>query len=93
MEQVQWKLREYLQVHEIPTLRLESAASPVSRQTLYRITSPDPKKRPSGVDFGTLSAIVKGLRLITGERVKVGDVLEYEFRPEKTPAPPAPTPE
>lgn len=86
MEQVQWKLREYLQAHNISTLHLEHAAGTVSRPTLYRIVSPDSEKRPARLDFPTLTAIIRGLRLITGKKVIVSDVLEYEFKYEVTPS-------
>jgi hypothetical protein len=78
MATLNWKLREYLKKHKITTLALEAKAETVSRVTLYRLTSPDPGKRPQRIDIPTLSAIIKGLRSLTGDNVMVSDLLEYQ---------------
>jgi predicted ArsR family transcriptional regulator len=78
MAKLRWKLRDYLQQNGIPTLQLAKAMGDGRVATLYRLTSPDPERTPSRIDFHTLEAIVTALRQLTGNRVSVCDLLEYE---------------
>lgn len=84
MDTMHWKLREFLAERNITRLALEKKAD-VSRVTLYRMTSPDPKKLQQRIDFPTLTAIIAALRDLTGEDVTPDDLLEFVPGPESQP--------
>lgn len=80
-----WKLRDVLERHNITVYRLADVSG-VPRNTLYNLVN----KEPARVDLGTLDAVLSALDELTGERVRINDLLEreeseYEF-PEGVPA-------
>lgn len=83
MDTVRWKLKDFLDAHNLSAYQLvDKAHGRLSRTGVYRLTDSD----VSGVRFESLAAIIPALRELTGEEVEVGDLLEYV-------GPPAPTPQ
>lgn len=79
---IHWRLRELLKREGVSVMGLADAmpgeTRPSSRRTqLYTITSPDPEKRPKGLDFEFLNAILEGLRSLKGREFAVTELLEY----------------
>lgn len=74
MVSLDWKLRHFLEQHNISTLALSKAMGSKRVATLYRLTSP--KKPPTRVDLSTLEAVIAALRTLTGKAINVTDLLE-----------------
>lgn len=82
---VEWRLRELLEREgiKVATLAAQMAAvspgsaPPSKRPALYNITSLDPEQRPERVTFQLLAEIGAALRVLTGRRVEVGELLEF----------------
>ena len=72
---VKWKLQEYLNQHDITPYRLaQEIHGELSQKGVYRLTDDS----LGGVRFDTLSAVIAGLRRLTGETVTPNDLLEFE---------------
>ena len=72
---VKWKLKEYLETHQITPYRLsKEVEGEVSMNAVYNAVSKD----LSSVKFETLDAIIRALRRLTRRKVKVADLLEFE---------------
>jgi DNA-binding Xre family transcriptional regulator len=74
MEQIQWKLREYLASHNLAALTVEQEAG-IAQNNIYRLLQGD---GPSRLDRFTLARIITALRNLTGQAVTVADLLEYQ---------------
>ncbi len=74
MIQIQWKLRNLLEQHQIPALALSRAMNHKRLATLYRLTSL--KNAPTRVDLPTLEALISTLRELTGLPIGLSDILE-----------------
>jgi DNA-binding Xre family transcriptional regulator len=71
---VKWKLKEYLDQHDITPYRLaQEVHGELSQKGVYRLVD----QGLGGVRFDTLSAVIKGLRTITGREVTPNELLEY----------------
>jgi DNA-binding Xre family transcriptional regulator len=78
MDTVRWKLKDFLDAHNLSTYQLvDKAHGKLSRTGVYRLTDSD----VSGVRFESLAAIIPALRELTGEEVQIGDLLEYVGEP------------
>ena len=74
MDTVKWKLKEFLDDHDLSAYQLiDKAHGKISRTGVYRLTDDELK----GVRFESLAAIIPALRELTGEEVQIGDLLEY----------------
>lgn len=83
MDTVKWKLKEFLDDHDLSAYQLiDKAHGKISRTGVYRLTDDELK----GVRFESLAAIIPALRELTGEEVQIGDLLEY-VGPPTTPDP------
>ena len=72
---IRWKLKEYLETHNITPYRLsKETEGEVSMNAIYNAASED----LSSIKFETLDAVIRALRRITRRKVKVQDLLEYE---------------
>lgn len=81
MDTIKWRLKEFLDEHELSAYQLvDKAHGRLSRTGVYRLTADDLK----GVRFDSLATIIPALRELTGERVEIGDLLEYV---DESPAP------
>ena len=72
MDAVKWKLKEYLDRHELSVYAL-TKTSDLSPNTVYTIARGDTNQ----VKLETLAGLFKGLRKLTGEEVSFEDVLEH----------------
>lgn len=70
---VQWKLKQYLAVHNLSTYRLIQE-SKLAQGTAYRLVNGD----THNLNAATLDAVIGALRSLTGEQVEIQDVLEYQ---------------
>lgn len=71
-----WKLRDYLHERRIkPATLARKMDGKMSRTAVYGLVQLEP---PKAVYLETLNAMLPALRAITGEEVKVSDLLEYE---------------
>jgi DNA-binding Xre family transcriptional regulator len=71
---IRWKLKEFLETHEITPYRLaKEVEGEVSLNAVYNMLSED----LSSVKFATLEAVIRALRKLTKRKVKVQDLLEY----------------
>lgn len=78
MDTVKWRLKEFLNEHDLSTYQLvDKAHGKLSRTGVYRLTDDELK----GVRFESLAAIIPALRELTGEDVQVSDLLEYVGSP------------
>lgn len=71
---VVWKLHSFINERKLTPRQVEEAAG-IGRNTIYRVLRDDGALL---VDRRTLTAIIDGLRKITGEEVKVEDLLAYD---------------
>lgn len=72
---VRWKLREFLDAHDITPHQLAlEIESKLSQRSVYSLAN----ARTSGVRFDTLETIIPALRELTGKPVNVQDLLEYQ---------------
>ncbi|MDQ3397545.1 MAG: helix-turn-helix transcriptional regulator [Deinococcota bacterium] len=77
MGKVRWKLKQYLEKHNLTAYRLAQTLGTRGRMpTIYRLAREG--EEPSRVDLPTLANVIDGLRELTGEDVQVSDLLEYE---------------
>jgi DNA-binding Xre family transcriptional regulator len=76
-----WKLRDYLHERRIkPAALARKMDGKMSRTAVYGLVQAEP---PKAVYLETLDAVLPALRELTGEDVKVGDLLEYEADAEE----------
>lgn len=68
---VTWKLREYLDQHEVSAYALTKAAD-LAPNTVYALARGDQGR----VDLVVLDKVIGALEQLTGQRVSVGDLLE-----------------
>jgi DNA-binding Xre family transcriptional regulator len=73
---VRWKLKPFLERHRISANALVKQTR-LSRNTVYPIVRGESKR----ISLETLSTISSGLEALTGERVKIQDLLEIEHKP------------
>jgi hypothetical protein len=74
------RLKRYLEAHGINAYRLGQRVEGLSPKTVYMYVNDE--RTPS---LEGLSKVVKALRELTGEEVKVSDVLEYTESSETAP--------
>jgi DNA-binding Xre family transcriptional regulator len=75
---VRWKLREFLDAHDITPHQLAlKIENKLSQKTVYSLAN----ARTGGVRFDTLETIIPALRELTGEPVKLSDLLDYQDEP------------
>ena len=72
---VRWKVREYLQAHNITPYRLMKTSG-LSQGTAYRLAH----NSFNSVNAEIIDSVIRALRELTGEDVQVSDLLEYEHR-------------
>jgi DNA-binding Xre family transcriptional regulator len=70
---VTWKLREYLDQHEVSAYALTKAAD-LAPNTVYALARGDQGR----VDLVVLDKVIEALEQLTGQRVSVSDLLERE---------------
>lgn len=70
---IRWKLREYIEQHNLSALSVELKAG-IGRNSIYRLTRSD---GPRLIDRETLDKVIRALRELTGSTVEVSDLLEY----------------
>jgi DNA-binding Xre family transcriptional regulator len=71
---IRWKLREYIEEHNLSALSVEVKAG-IGRNSIYRLTRAD---GPRLIDRQTLAKVICALRELTGSSVEVSDLLEYD---------------
>jgi predicted transcriptional regulator len=71
---IQWKLRGYLEAHNITAYKLAQAAQ-IAPPNIYRMLR---GAGPKQFDREVLGRIIRALRDLTGKHVSVSDVLEEE---------------
>ncbi|MVN87605.1 hypothetical protein GO986_12595 [Deinococcus sp. HMF7620] len=70
---IRWKLREYIEQHNLSALSVELKAG-IGRNSIYRLTRAD---GPRLIDRETLAKVIRALRELTNGNVEVSDLLEY----------------
>ena len=71
---VRWKLREFLDAHNITPHQLAiKAEGKISQRSVYSLAN----SRTNGVRFDTLETIIPALKELTGKPVKLTDLLDY----------------
>lgn len=75
MSETRWKLAEFLEGRGFSAYALAKASGVSQPNTVYRIAKAG--REPKRIDLLTLTAILDGLRKLTGEDVQITDVLEY----------------
>jgi hypothetical protein len=74
---IEWKLKNVLENSGVSVYALARAMGNQTHAVkLYRITSPNPDKRPRRIDFDTLEQIIPALSNLTGGTVTPNDLLE-----------------
>jgi hypothetical protein len=73
MDNTRWKLREYLEAHNLTALTVETEAG-LGQNSIYRLLKAD---GPALVNRATFSSLIAALRTLTGQPVTVTDLLEY----------------
>jgi hypothetical protein len=82
MAKMRWKLADYLEAHELTPYRLaKQLGSSTRMNTVYRLARRG--QEPTRVDLATLATVMEGLRKLTGEEIKLDDVLEFVPSPER----------
>jgi predicted transcriptional regulator len=71
---IQWKLRAFLEAHNITAYKLAQAAQ-IAPPNIYRMLKGE---GPKMFDREVLGRIIRALRVLTGKPVSVADVLEEE---------------
>jgi DNA-binding Xre family transcriptional regulator len=70
-----WKLKEFLEHHDITVYRLaKETGDQLTRNTLYNLTTKEPKR----IELNTIDVLIPALEQLTGKRVELSDLLEYE---------------
>jgi DNA-binding Xre family transcriptional regulator len=72
---VRWKLKEYLEAHNLTAYQLWKASG-LSKTGVYNLVTPKGLERATGVEFGTLAKLISGLEKLTGRCVSLDDLLE-----------------
>ena len=76
---VRWKLKEFLDSNSVTAYALAiKVNSKLSQKGVYRLTDED----LSGIRFNSLDVIIPALNELTGKRVQVSDLLEFEYTDE-----------
>jgi hypothetical protein len=75
MSVTRWKLAGFLKEKKLSAYALAKASSVKQPNTVYRMARPG--YEPTRVDLPTITAVLDGLRKLTGEDVQITDVLEY----------------
>jgi DNA-binding Xre family transcriptional regulator len=73
MGKVKWRLKEYLDEHDVSAYALTKAAT-LSPNAIYSIA----RGETNQVRLETLEGLLTGLRKLTGEEVGFEDLLDYE---------------
>jgi transcriptional regulator with XRE-family HTH domain len=73
VENIQWKLRQYLETHGLSAYALAKVAGG-RETTIYRLAREG--QEPDRVDLPTLARVIGALRKLTGETVTPNDLLE-----------------
>jgi DNA-binding Xre family transcriptional regulator len=69
-----WKLKEFLDDYNITVYALaQKTEGKLSRNALYHLAS-----NPKGIQFETLNVLVPILSEMTGQKLSVSDLLDYE---------------
>jgi DNA-binding Xre family transcriptional regulator len=68
-----WRVKEFLEAHGISAYRLMKEAD-LAQGTAYRLAN----NRANGLNLETLDAVIEALRQLTGKRVLLADLLEYQ---------------
>jgi len=66
-------VKEFLEAHDISAYRLMKEAD-LAQGTAYRLAN----NRASGLNLQTLDAVIEALRRLTGKRIRLADLLEYQ---------------
>lgn len=75
---VRWKLREFLDAHNITPHQLAvKTDGKLSQRSVYSLAN----SRTNGVRFDTLEAIIPVLKELTGKPVQLTDLLDYSDEP------------
>ncbi len=76
MAKMNWKLADFMRDNDVTAYKLGNQLGGHTRiSTVYRLID---EKQPSRIDFQTLADVIDGLRKITGKRVKLADLLDYD---------------
>ena len=70
---VRWKVYEILKAHDISVYRLMKESG-LAQGTVYRLVKGD----TSTVNAETLDRVMTTLRRLTGKRLQISDLLDYE---------------
>lgn len=70
---VRWKVYEILEAHDISVYRLMKESG-LAQGTVYRLVKGD----TSTVNAETLDRVMTTLRRLTGERLQISDLIEYD---------------
>ena len=76
---VTWKLREYLDAHNVSAYALTKAVD-LAPNTVYALARGD----QSRLDLAVLDKVIAGLEQLTGQTVTFNDLLERSAAREKT---------
>lgn len=85
MSITRWKLASFLAERSLSAYALAKISLVKHPNTIYRIARLG--HEPTRVDLPTLTAVLDGLRKLTGENVQLSDILEYD--PVEAPEPQA----
>ena len=75
MSETRWKLAKFLKDKKLSAYALAKASGIKQPNTVYRIARVG--YEPGRIDLSTLTAVLDGLRKLTGEEVQLSDILEY----------------
>ena len=79
MGRITWKLKRFIEGHNLKARQVETEAIRLGytfgRNTIYRLLKDE---GPVNINRDSLTAVIAALRSLTGRKVKVGDLLEYE---------------
>ena len=73
MVPVRWKVYQILEAHDISVYRLMKESG-LAQGTVYRLVKGD----TSTVNAETLDRVMTTLRRLTGKRLEISDLLEYD---------------
>ena len=79
METVRWKLRAYLEAHNISAYSLGKEVGGMN--TIYRLARAG--QEPERIDLPTLGRVITGLRKLTGKEVGLEDIFEVLTEPTR----------
>lgn len=73
---IRWRLPELLEEYDITGYQIGVELGGHKKMpVIYNLTNP--AKRPSRVNFATMSDILSALRSLTGEDIQLTDLIEY----------------